>query len=76
VEVGELRLPPGAVLSLLLRNGELTVPTGRTVLRAGDLALVATDRVHHDQIDARLRAVSRSGRLARWYAPADRVGNS
>ncbi|WP_432479444.1 potassium/proton antiporter [Nocardioides sp. GXQ0305] len=77
VEVGELRLPPGAVLSLLLHDGDLVVPTHRTVLRAGDHALVATDRAHHHEIEARLRAVSRAGRLARWYAVPQRpVGNS
>jgi cell volume regulation protein A len=76
VEVDELRLPPGAVLSLLMRDDRLTVPTGRTVLRTGDHGLVATDRVHQDEIEVRLRAVSRDGRLARWYAALDRVGNT
>ncbi|MBC9733334.1 potassium/proton antiporter [Nocardioides marmotae] len=68
VEVAELRLPPGAVLTLLLRDGELFVPTPSTALRAGDHALVATDHAHVGEIEERLRLVSQEGRLAGWYA--------
>ncbi|WP_347565579.1 potassium/proton antiporter [Nocardioides sp. IC4_145] len=68
VEVAELRLPPGAVVTLLLRDDQLFVPTPATALRVGDHALVATDRTHVADIEERLRQVSQEGRLAGWYA--------
>jgi cell volume regulation protein A len=76
VEVRELRLPRGAVLSLLLREGQLFVPTERTALRAGDHALIASARVHRSEIERRLRRVSRDGRLAEWYAAIGRGAGS
>ena len=68
VEIQELRLPSGAVVTLLLRNGELFVPSDRTVLHTGDHALIATDRAHRALIEERLRRISQDGRLAQWYA--------
>ena len=66
VEIGELRLPRGASVALVVRGGEVTVPEQRTVLRRGDDLLVVTPRVLRDPTERRLRAVSRSGRLAGW----------
>jgi cell volume regulation protein A len=66
VEVGELRLPVGASVSLVVRGGETLVPEARTVLRHGDDVLVVTPRRMRDATEARLRAVSRRGRLAHW----------
>ncbi len=66
VEVGELRLPSGASVTLIVRGGETKVPSERTVLRRGDDLLVVTPRKVKDQTEARLRAVSRRGRLAHW----------
>jgi potassium/hydrogen antiporter len=66
VEVGELRLPVGASVSLVVRGGETLVPEARTVLRHGDDVLVVTPRRLRDATEARLRAVSRRGRLAHW----------
>ena len=66
VEIGELRLPRGASVALVVRDGEVTVPEQRTVLRRGDDLLVVTPRVLRDPTERRLRAVSRSGRLAGW----------
>jgi potassium/hydrogen antiporter len=66
VEVGELRLPPGASVSLVIREGESMVPDRRTVLRHGDELLVVTPRKHRQQTEERLRAVSLGGRLAQW----------
>jgi cell volume regulation protein A len=68
VEVAELRLPRGAALALLLRDGELFVPTERTVLRTGDHGLIATAARHRQFIERRLREVNKGGRLAEWYA--------
>ena len=44
VEVGELRLPPGSSVSMVVRDGQAIVPERRTVLRRGDDLLVVTPR--------------------------------
>ncbi len=66
VEVGELRMPRGASVSLVIRDGEALVPERRTVLRHGDELLVVTPRRLRDQTERRLREVSLRGRLAQW----------
>ena len=66
VEVGELRLPMGASVSLVVRDGQTIVPDSRTVLRRGDDLLVVTPRKVREQTEQRLRAVSLRGRLAHW----------
>jgi cell volume regulation protein A len=66
VEVSELRLPSGASVSLVVRDGQTLVPDLRTVLRRGDSLLVVTPRKSREQTEARLRAVSLRGRLADW----------
>ncbi|MFJ2772059.1 potassium/proton antiporter [Streptomyces sp. NPDC087300] len=66
VEVGELRLPQGAAVTLVVRDGESFVPLPATVLRRGDeLLVVATDPVR-DAAEKRLRAVGHGGKLAGW----------
>ncbi|GAA1349448.1 potassium/proton antiporter [Streptomyces beijiangensis] len=66
VEVGELRLPAGAAVTLVVRDGTSFVPSPTTVLRRGDeLLVVATDPVR-DQAEARLRAIGQGGKLAGW----------
>jgi len=66
VEVGELRLPVGASVSLVVRDGKTLVPDPRTVLRTGDDILVVTPRRLREKTEERLRAVSMRGRLAHW----------
>lgn len=66
VEVGELRLPRGASVSMVIRDGETLVPERRTVLRHGDDLLVVTPRKLREQTEERLRQVSAHGRLAQW----------
>jgi cell volume regulation protein A len=67
VYLDELRLPVGAVVTLVLRTGSGFVPEPHTRLRTGDsLLIVATTEVR-DAAERRLRAVSRRGRLARWF---------
>jgi potassium/hydrogen antiporter len=66
VEVGELRLPLGASVSLVVRDGRTLVPEPRTVLRHGDDLLVVTPRKLRDVTEGRLHAVSTRGRLAHW----------
>jgi cell volume regulation protein A len=75
VEVGELRLPVGASLSLIIREGSILVPERRTVLRHGDDLLVVTPRKLRERTEQRLRAVSAGGRLAKWLGPGERLGD-
>ncbi|MCX4990327.1 MULTISPECIES: potassium/proton antiporter [unclassified Streptomyces] len=71
VEVGELRLPPGAAVTLVVRDAESFVPAPTTVLRLGDeLLVVATDPVR-DAAEKRLRAVGQGGKLAGWLGTED-----
>jgi cell volume regulation protein A len=72
VEVGELRLPRGASVALIVREGETRVPEHRTVLRRGDDVLVVTPRREREATERRLREVSRDGRLAQWLSSEDR----
>ncbi|GAA4368571.1 potassium/proton antiporter [Nocardioides caricicola] len=66
VEVGELRLPRGASVSMVVRDGETLVPERRTVLRHGDDLIVVTPRRMRERTEERLRQVSQHGRLAQW----------
>ena len=69
VEVFELSLPAGAAVSLIVRAGSAFVPRASTPLQAGDdLILVATESVRRE-VERRLQAVSRRGRLADWVIP-------
>ncbi|MET7281937.1 potassium/proton antiporter [Kribbella sp. NPDC005582] len=72
VEVGELRLPAGVSVSLIIRRDDAFVPERRTVLRAGDALLVVTPSPLRDQTARRLRAISRAGRLAGWFGERGR----
>jgi cell volume regulation protein A len=66
VEVGELRLPEGSLVSMVVRDGKAFVPERRTVLRRGDDLLVVTPRGLREPTVQRLRTVSAHGRLGRW----------
>ena len=66
VEVGELRLPQGASVSMVIRDGSTRVPERRTVLRHGDDLLIVTPRRLREATEHRLRQVSEGGRLAQW----------
>jgi len=72
VEVGELRLPVGASLSMIIRDDETLVPERRTVLRHGDDLLIVTPRRLREQTEERLRRVSIGGRLAQWLDRPER----
>ncbi|MBB6345196.1 cell volume regulation protein A [Nonomuraea muscovyensis] len=67
VEVFELRLPAGAAVTLVVRDGKSFVPSGDTRIRADDQLLVVTTAACRDQVERRLRAVSRRGKLAGWF---------
>jgi potassium/hydrogen antiporter len=66
VEVGELRLPAGSSVSMVVREGQAMVPERRTVLKHGDELIVVTTRKLREATEERLRQVSAHGRLAQW----------
>ena len=66
VRVFELRLPVGANISLVVREGRSFVPRDNDVLRHGDQLLVVAPSAVRAVAEDRLRAVSRGGRLADW----------
>lgn len=66
VEVGELRLPAGANVSLIVRGETSFTPDRQTTLRRGDDLLIVTPRADRESTERRLQAVSRGGRLAGW----------
>lgn len=66
VYLGELRLPVGASVTLVVRDGVGFTPDLQTRLRHGDRLLVVTPRGAREATEARLRAVDAGGRLARW----------
>ncbi|GAA2434941.1 potassium/proton antiporter [Actinomadura vinacea] len=67
VEIFELRLPHGASVTLIVRDGTSFVPEPTTSLRAGDTLLVITTDKVRDAAERRLRAISRRGKLAGWF---------
>ncbi|MEU0151780.1 potassium/proton antiporter [Micromonospora fulviviridis] len=67
VHVDELRLPVGASVTLVLRDGVGFVPGLDTRLKVGDSLLIVATAEVRDEAERRLRAVSRRGRLARWF---------
>ncbi len=66
VYVEELRLPAGAHVTLIVRDGRSLVPDRHTHFAHGDQLLIVTTGAVRDRAEARVRAVDRSGKLARW----------
>lgn len=66
VYVEELRLPAGAHVTLVVRDGHGLVPAQHTQFLTGDQLLVVATTGVRDAAEARLRAVARGGKLARW----------
>ncbi|HZW44157.1 MAG TPA: potassium/proton antiporter [Dermatophilaceae bacterium] len=66
VEVFELRLPPGANVTMVVRGGEAFVPTLRTALRHGDQMLIVATAESRLAAEKRVRQISLDGRLAGW----------
>jgi len=69
VEVFELRLPRGANVTLVARDGGTFVPQPRTALRRGDDVLVVTAAAERALVERRLNQISRFGKLAEWRDP-------
>ena len=66
VEVFELRLPPGANVTMVVRGGKAFVPTLRTALRHGDQLLIVATAESRRAAESRVRQISQAGRLAGW----------
>ncbi|MEQ0561166.1 potassium/proton antiporter [Amycolatopsis sp. NEAU-NG30] len=72
VYLSELRLPVGATISLIVREGTGFTPQKTTRLQENDQLLVVTTSKVRDAVERRLRAVDRAGRLARWKGESGR----
>jgi len=70
VEVFELRLPKGANVTLVVRNGSGFVPEPNTSIRRGDQLLIVATAETKARVERRVRAVSQAGRLAGWRSDA------
>ena len=66
VEVAELRLPKHTVVSLIIRDERPFYPSGQERIKVGDELLIVTPEAQRERTEERLRALGRSGRLARW----------
>ncbi|MFZ5847316.1 MAG: potassium/proton antiporter [Actinomycetota bacterium] len=69
VTIDELRLPEGAAVTLILREGTTMVPDPNTTIAAGDHLLVVSTAEVQAAVEQRLRKVSQGGRLASWHDP-------
>jgi cell volume regulation protein A len=69
--IHELPMPPGAVISLVVRAGQTLAPERTTRLRTGDRVLIVTTEAARARVERSLRSVSRSGRLADWVDPSE-----
>lgn len=72
VYIPELRLPVGAQVSMVFRDGEALIPHAGTRLQAGDELVIIAARGTRAAAERRLRAVHRAGRLARWLGETGR----
>jgi potassium/hydrogen antiporter len=66
IEVFELRLPPGANITLVVRGGKGFVPSPQTTLRHGDQLLIVATAETRLAAESRVRQISKQGRLAGW----------
>ncbi|QYC41535.1 K(+)/H(+) antiporter NhaP [Nonomuraea coxensis DSM 45129] len=74
VEIFELRLPKPSIVTLIIRDGDTLVPDLDTPLREGDEVLIVTTPATRAEVENRLRAVGRGGRLAQWHDGAGQSG--
>lgn len=72
VYLPELRLPRGASVSLIVRDGKGFTPQDSTRLQEHDQLLVVTTAEVRPAAERRIRAVDRAGRLARWRGESGR----
>ena len=67
VRISELRLPAGAQVTLIVRDGRSLVPGPETQLHSDDSLLVVATSGVRAEAEQRLRLVARGGKLARWH---------
>lgn len=72
VYLSELRLPVGAAVSLIVRDGSSFTPQRTSRLQEGDQLLVVATESALVAAERRLRAVDRAGPLARWRGESGR----
>lgn len=72
VYIPELRLPVGAQVSMLVRDGAVVIPDRQTILRAGDELVIIVAPGTRSSAERRLKAVHRAGRLAQWRGESGR----
>ncbi|MGH3518182.1 MAG: potassium/proton antiporter [Haloechinothrix sp.] len=72
VYLAELRLPKGAAVSLIVRDGKGFTPQDSTRLQELDQLLVVATAEVRSAAERRIRAVDRAGRLARWRGETGR----
>ncbi|MEV0681361.1 potassium/proton antiporter [Actinosynnema sp. NPDC050436] len=70
VYLSELRLPPGAAVSLVVRGDDGFTPQATTRLQVHDQLLVVCTDAARTAAEKRIRAVDRAGRYARWKGDA------
>ncbi|WP_425470678.1 potassium/proton antiporter [Saccharothrix australiensis] len=70
VYLSELRLPPGATVSLVVREDQGFTPQATTRLQEHDQLLVVCTEHARTATERRIRAVDRAGRFARWKGDA------
>lgn len=70
--VSDLRLPHGAVITMVIRDKEVLVPDGKLRLRRDDQLLMSVPNGLVDKTQSRLRLLSQHGMLARWHASMPR----
>lgn len=69
VSIDELRLPEGAAVTLILRDGTTMVPDPTVTIAPQDHLLVVSTAEVRGEVEKRLRKVSQGGRLASWHDP-------
>ncbi|MGH3991307.1 MAG: potassium/proton antiporter [Pseudonocardiaceae bacterium] len=72
VYLTELRLPVGATVSLMVRDGSGFTPQPTTRVQEGDQLLVVSTAAAREAAERRIRAVHRAGRLARGLGETGR----
>jgi cell volume regulation protein A len=72
VYVEELRLPQGAHVTLIVRDGRSLVPGPHTHFVHGDQVLVVATSAVRDAPRRGSAAVARGGKLARWQGVSGR----
>jgi potassium/hydrogen antiporter len=71
LDIRDLGLPHGALVSLVVRSGRPIVPDRLTRLKVGDRIVLVCLPGTRDDVEDRLRALDAVGRMAGWVGPRD-----